>query len=425
MRRNGIASLLTLVSSVGLLLTPLGTTEAGGQLLDSLEKDITELVEKVRPSVVSVVAKCRTPYCGRSLAASTLKKGTSSQVDEFSWRTNVGSGFIMDSRGYIITTENVVRNAQGLEVTLSSGQKYVAQLLGSDPESNIAVLKIDGSRFPPAEMGDSDRVKVGSWVTILGNSFGLSSAVSFGLVNGIREEDDLIQMSAHVSPGNSGAAALNTKGEVIGLVAAAVTEPVTVSIGEPGALERPVQRFDLRSQGASLAIPINRVRKIAAELIEHGEYERGWLGLKIQDMSEDQARKLRVDSGVLVIRVLSSSPAAEAGILRGDVIVKYDSRKVTAGRALIDWVKSTKVGNVVRVTVSRNGREHSMMIKIGKRPKDLEERSGQRVGLSEYDFSPEMAIPPQLTTHRQALQERIEQLQEEIRRLRTLLQKEE
>ena len=426
MRKNWTATLLILATSSTLLFSPPETTRAENQILDTLEKEMTKLVERVQPSVVSVQAKCKTRHCGTVLTTSTLSPSRPSNEEEFSWRTNVGSGIIMDTRGHILTTENVVRNAEEFEITLSNGKKYIAQFVGSDPESNIAVLKIEGDRFTPAKMGDSNRLKVGSWVTILGNSFGLSSAVSFGLVNGIRYEDDLIQMSAHVSPGNSGAAALNTKGEVIGIVAAAVTEPVTVSIGASGDHQRPVQQFDLRSHGASLAIPVHRARAIAQELIKHGKYERSWLGVTIQDLTQDQAVKLNVTSGVFVTYVSPPSPAAAAGIQQGDVIVEYRGKKVTEGKQLVEWVAATHIGEEVPITISRGGQKHTFVTTISERPRNITEQMDEKfMNLQEYTVIPETEETAQDVTSRGILEKRIDQLEEEIRRLEKLLRKEE
>lgn len=426
MRKSGTVIHLILSVSFTLLLSPCDAIRAENQLLDTLEKEMTKLVERVQPSVVSVSAKCKTRHCGQMLSSSTVHTPKAPQEEEFSWQTNVGSGFILDSRGHILTTENVIRSAEKFEVTLSNGEQYIAQLIGTDSESNIAVLKIEGDHFTPAKVGDPNRLKVGSWITILGNSFGLSSAVSFGLVNGIRQEDDLIQMSAYVNPGNSGAAALNTKGEVIGLVTAAVTEPVTVTIGAPGDQRQPQQRFDFRSHGASLAIPAHRATAIARELIEHGKYERSWLGVTIQNMTNEQAMKLNVASGVFVTFVSEPSPASEAGIQQGDVIVEYNGKKVIDGKKLVEWVTSTHIGEAIPITISRNGHQHTLVTKIGDRPSQVAEQTdGQNMNFQEYNVTPETAAMVQPVTSRETLEKRIEQLEEEIRRLEKLFNKEE
>lgn len=425
MRQSGIVPFLMFTIWIPFLLTPIGgVIEAREQLLDVLEKEMTELVQKGQPSIVSVAAFCKTPYCDKARRTNVVNTPVPSHTNESLWQTNIGSGCIMDSRGYVLTTENVVHDAQQLVVTISNGERKAAQLIGSDPESNIAVLKVEGKRFAPAKMGDSNLIEVGSWITILGNSFGLTSAVSFGLVNGIREEDDLIQMSAPVNPGNSGAAVLNTKGEVIGLVIATVSEPVTLTIGAPGTQQPQVQKLDLRSQGASLAIPINNAMKIAAELIEHGEYKRGWLGVSIQDLNREQAENLNVKSGVLVTRVLNPSPAATANLLEGDVIVEYDGRRVTEGKKLLQWVQSSEVGKIVEVVVSRKGSERVALTEIVQRPKDLMERISEATDTSQYDPSSTQGTPSQHTSSSESIEKRIELLEEEIKSLRTLIHKE-
>ena len=424
MRESRIISLPVLLFYLTLLLAITGIIAAKEQLLDSLEKEMTNLVQSVQPSIVSVVAYCKTPYCNKAETVRAMNHTGPSQGNESLWLTNIGSGCIMDSQGHILTTENVVHDAHEMEVTFSNGRRKVAQLVGSDPESNIAVLRVEGNGFPPAKMGDSNQMKVGSWVTILGNSFGMSSAVSFGLVNGIRKEDELIQMSALVNPGNSGAAALNTKGEVIGLVVAAVSEPVTLTIGAPGSQQPHVQRFDLPSQGASLAIPIHKAKQIASELIEHGTYERGWLGVIIQDLTKRQAEKLGVDSGVLVIRVLSPSPAADAQILEGDVIIEYDGKRVAEGKTLFKRVQSSEIGKIVNVTVFRNGHEYELLSNIAQRPKDLKERMSEGKTALQHNVDSSVATPSQIISADESLEKRIELLEEEIRRLQKLVRKE-
>ena len=202
-----IPTLLVFLGCIGLLAFT-GMLPAQGQVLSSLEKEIASLVENARPSVVSVMAYYRAPV--------PRQENAQRQRSAPQWLTNVGSGCVIDARGYILTTENVVRDAEQFQVVFSDGHEREARLAGSDAESNIAVLQIEQGSYPAARIGDSDELTIGSWITLLGNSFGMTSAVSFGLVNGLRERDDLIQMSAPVSPGNSGAIALNTRGQVVG-----------------------------------------------------------------------------------------------------------------------------------------------------------------------------------------------------------------
>jgi len=318
-----------------------GTLPAREQVLSSLEKEISSLVENARPSVVSVMASYRAPASNQD---KTQRQGSApSRPSSPQWLTNVGSGCVIDSRGYILTTENVVRNAEQFQVAFSDGHKTEARLAGSDVESNIAVLQIEPGSYPEARIGNSDELSIGSWITLLGNSFGLTSAVSFGLVNGLRERDNLIQMSAPVSPGNSGAIALNIKGEVVGLVVATVSEPVTLTLGASGDRETHSQQLDLPSLGASLAIPMNRAMHIAAELIEHGKYDRGWIGIIIRDLSAAQAQRLGIGSGIVVSRVLPASPAAEANLLEQDIVISFDGRQISSGRQLMDWVQSSPI----------------------------------------------------------------------------------
>lgn len=399
--------------------------EAREQLLDSLEKEMTKLMQRVGPSVVSVAACCRTPQCQTSRMTRSTDSALPTSTNASLWQTNIGSGCIIDVDGHIVTTENVIHDAHEFEVTFSDGTKRIAQRIGSDPESNIAVLKVVGNGYTPATMGDSEKISVGSLITILGNSFGLSSAVSFGFVNGIRNGDELIQMSVPVSPGNSGAVALNTKGEVIGLVVAAVSEPVTLTIGAPGTQQQHIQQLDLPSQGASLAIPSNKVQRIATELIEHGVYERGWLGVTIRNLTQAQAKKLQINSGVLVIDVLNPSPASEAQIGVGDVILQYDGKKVTKAKELFERVQSSEVGKTVSIMILRKGQEHTLETEIIQRPVDLKERMAKSTGLPQHFDTSDPPIPSQPLLSNESIEKRIDLLEEEIRQLRKLIRKEQ
>jgi len=376
-----------------LCLAPLG--EAGEHVLESLEQEMTKLVQRIRPSVVSVVAYCISPECVPSHISRGTEHPTSSRSNTSPWQKNIGSGCILTEDGYIVTAENVIRDAQEFEVTLSDETNRIATLIGADPESNIAVLKVDGNGFVPAGLGDSNRINAGSFITIVGNSFGLSSAVSFGLVNGTREADDLIQLSAPGSPGNSGAVALNTRGDVIGIIVAAVSEPVALNIGTPGTGNQQIQHVDLRAQGASLAIPIKTVTRIAERLIDHGVYERGWLGTVIQDLTPIQADRFGVETGVLVVDVHQSSPAAEANILKGDVIVAFNGKTVSSGKDLFDQVQWARVGTVVPLTISRKGRTYDLVADIARRPADLNQGTAGKSALTELsaDSSPAPSPP--------------------------------
>ncbi len=399
-----------------------GTLPAREQVLSSLEKEISSLVENARPSVVSVMASYRAPASNQD---KTQRQGSApSRPSSPQWLTNVGSGCVIDSRGYILTTENVVRNAEQFQVAFSDGHKTEARLAGSDVESNIAVLQIEPGSYPEARIGNSDELSIGSWITLLGNSFGLTSAVSFGLVNGLRERDNLIQMSAPVSPGNSGAIALNIKGEVVGLVVATVSEPVTLTLGASGDRETHSQQLDLPSLGASLAIPMNRAMHIAAELIEHGKYDRGWIGIIIRDLSAAQAQRLGIGSGIVVSRVLPASPAAEANLLEQDIVISFDGRQISSGRQLMDWVQSSPIGKSILVTVLRQGREYSLNTTIASRPANLQETMTETgLNWSQVDKTVGSASAP--LSKDADITHRIEQLEEEIRKLQRLVRKDQ
>jgi len=325
-------------------------------VLESLEQNITSLVESVKPSLVTI-------------EAGIFPEGRGKLSEPASF---VGSGVIYSPDGYILTTSSVVRGMKDFRVIGSDKKEYEAKLIGTDYQTNLAVLKIDAKGLRPAELGNSDKTKEGSWVTVVGNSYGLPTAVSFGIVNGIRD-DKTIQMSVNVSPGNSGGPVLNTRGKVIGLVSAKLSEPSvmgSVRIYEEG-LKRsvtiPPTQIEVPSSGISLAIPMNSVKEKADWIIKHGSsIEKGYLGVYLADLDEQTKAEIGVKGGVLVDGVVQGSPADKAGLRDQDVVVEFNDEKVEDSEHFRELIESTRPDKSVRLRVLRNGKERILSARLSR-----------------------------------------------------------
>ncbi|MBI2962805.1 MAG: DegQ family serine endoprotease [Deltaproteobacteria bacterium] len=305
---------------------------------------------------------------------------------------SLGSGFVIDPDGTIVTNNHVVEHADEILVKLSSGDhRYKAKVLGTDPKTDLAVIKIDpaGASIPTLQLGDSDGLRVGDWVVAIGNPFGLEQTVTAGIVSakgraiGQGPYDDFIQTDASINPGNSGGPLLNVRGDVVGINSAIFSET-------GGNL------------GIGFAIPSNLSKSIVAQLKSKGKVVRGWLGVMIQDVTEDLARsfKLSEPQGALVSGVKEDGPGAKGGLERGDVILEYDGQKVKASHDLPAMVAATSIGKDVEVKVLREGQEKSLRVKIGEMPKGEAEAggaegggepSGEQLGLMVGPVGPDVA----------------------------------
>ncbi|MGB8656638.1 MAG: trypsin-like peptidase domain-containing protein [Candidatus Zixiibacteriota bacterium] len=326
------------------------------KVLSSLENDITSLVESIKPSLVTI---------------ETESPGFKKEKKESAPPTFVGSGIIYTSDGYILTTAGVVGERQSFKVTLPNRKSLKGKLVGTDDQANLAVLKVDVTGLSPAKLGDSDKVKVGSWLTVVGNSYGLPNAVALGLVNGLRE-DGFIQMSANVSPGNSGGPVLDTYGNVIGLVSAKLSEPSYISsikIFEKAmnkTITIPSREIETPSSGVSLALPVNRVKAIAEEIIKHGSVKRGYLGVYLQDIDQNQLKEREVGGGVLVSGVVEGSPAQKAGLVDGDLIVEFGGTKVRSADQIRHLIENKGVGDRVALKIIRDGEPDGIAVTLGE-----------------------------------------------------------
>ncbi len=267
-----------------------------------------------------------------------------------------GSGVIVDPRGYILTNNHVVENAADIQVRLSDQRKFPARLVGRDPKTDLAVLKIEATGpLPVAELGDSDRLRIGQWAIAIGSPFGLDRTVTLGIISatgrmrlGVSQFENFIQTDASINPGNSGGPLLNLDGKVIGINTAIVST----------------------GQGIGFSIPINMAKDVMGQLIEKGRVVRGWVGIVIQDLSDELALGFGVParSGVLVADVMRDSPAEVAGLRAGDIIVEFSGHAIREVPELQRRVAANPPGQPVPLTVLRDKREARLTVKIGEMP---------------------------------------------------------
>jgi serine protease DegQ len=266
-----------------------------------------------------------------------------------------GSGVIVDgANGYVLTNSHVVEGADRIDVTTKDNRTFRAKLVGQDTATDVAVLRIEAGNLQSLPFGDSDRVLVGDYVLAIGNPFGLGQTVTGGIVSaigrsglGIEGYEDFIQTDASINPGNSGGALVNFKGELIGL---------NTAILAPGG----------GNIGIGFAVPINMARKVMTQLVQHGSVRRGHIGVAIQDLSPELARELKSKraDGAAVVDVERGSPAAQAGLERGDVVVAVDGAPVRSATELRNRIGLTLVGSKVALTVERQGQRRNIDITI-------------------------------------------------------------
>jgi len=296
---------------------------------------------------------------------------------------SLGSGFIIDKDGYIVTNNHVIDNADEIKVKLSDGEEYDAKLVGRDPNTDLALIKIKGSSdLIPLKLGDSEKLDVGSWVVAIGSPFGLEQTVTAGIVSakgrviGAGPYDDFIQTDASINPGNSGGPLLNMSSEVVGINTAIVAQ----------------------GQGIGFAIPINLAQGIISQLKEDGSVTRGWLGVGIQDLSPELAEYygLKEKKGVLVSQVFKGNPAEKAGIKPNDIIIAVDDKPVNTSRELSATIAGLAVGKRTAITVLRDGKEKTFYAELARRQDSeliakQELKDDSDLGMQVTDLTPESA----------------------------------
>ena len=319
---------------------------------------IVEIAKKQNPAVVFITSKTKfQPAKGNGRQFAPPFKGGPFTPPPLPGN-GTGTGFIIDHEGYILTNNHVVKGADTIKVTLQNEKEYEARLVGSDPKTDVALIKIvkkngEHISFPFISMGNSEKVEVGEWVVAIGNPFGLSHTVTTGVVSakgrniGTGPYDEFIQTDASINPGNSGGPLLNMKGEVIGINTA-------IFSGSGG------------NVGIGFALPINMAKAILDDLKQKGKVTRGWLGVMIQRITPElqESFKLKNASGALVSDLVPNGPADLGGMKRGDVITRFDGVEIASMETLPKQVASIKPGKSVKVEVIREGKSRILDIKI-------------------------------------------------------------
>ncbi|RMG43404.1 MAG: DegQ family serine endoprotease [Candidatus Dadabacteria bacterium] len=303
---------------------------------------------------------------------------------------SMGTGVIVDRQGHILTNNHVVGEADEVKVTLYDKRTVKAKIIGTDPRTDLAVIKIEAKNLKPAVLGDSDKLKIGEWVIAAGNPFGLSNTITAGIVSakgrslmGGGRYEDYIQTDAAINPGNSGGPLVNLHGEVVGIN--------TAIYSKSGGY-----------MGIGFAIPVNMAKSVMQSLIKEGRVVRGWLGVIIQDLDENLAKSFNYPSteGALVGDVQKNGPAQKAGLKQGDIIIRFNGRKIKSVNQLRNEVAAVRPGTRVSVDVIRNGRKKTLKVKIGELPSEdkmpgLGQRESQteenELGISVDDLTEDMA----------------------------------
>jgi serine protease Do len=304
---------------------------------------------------------------------------------------SLGSGVIVSPDGYIITNNHVVEKADEIKVTLLDRRMFRGHLIGADPKTDIAIIKIDANNLQTLPWGDSDKLQVGEFVLAIGSPYGLSNTVTMGIISavgranvGIADYEDFIQTDAAINPGNSGGPLVNIQGELIGIN--------TAIFSRTGGY-----------QGIGFAVPCNMVRLVMDQLVQKGKVTRGWIGVTIQELTPELAQQfgLRNSKGALVSDVAKDSPAAKAGIVRGDVVLEFNGKEVKDVSSLRNMVAQSKAGSELMVKILRAGKELHIKVVIVELPREVAEVSPERLhndkteaevltGLSVMDLSKEI-----------------------------------
>jgi Do/DeqQ family serine protease len=369
--------------------------------LTSLEGAFIDVANKVKPSVVSIFSERTVSFSPWQGFGDDFFKG--SPFEEFfkgfgrprrdykQKQRDTGSGVIIDDSGYVITNHHVVAEADKITVKLYDGREFHGTTKGSDPKTDLAVIQIKGENLKTATLGDSDKLRVGQWAIAIGSPFGLEETVTVGVVSatgrsglGTGTYEDFIQTDASINPGNSGGALCNIRGEVIG---------INAMIIQPG-------------QGIGFAIPINLAKSISQQLIKRGKVIRAWIGIGIQDLTDELRKQFQLSDkeGVLINKIYPDSPAEKADIEIGDIIKEIDGEKVKNSRELVQHVLRKEVRQQVALKIVRNGKEMTIFVKTEEMPGEIKaeaevpEIKRGWFGLKVEEITPQLAQRWEITT---------------------------
>jgi len=402
-------SRIILVLIVFSLISPLSALAEDSKGIDTLRqlgKAFASIAEKDSPAVVSIKANQAITqtysgpfgdspfddeffeqFFGRQFRRQQPQQQQRQPQQRKIIRPVQGSGFIVSKEGYILTNNHVVEDADKIMVTLMDGRELQAKLIGADPSTEVAVIKIDANDLHALELADSDTIEVGEWVIAIGNPFGLSHTVTVGIVSakgrsglGLSTYEDFIQTDAAINPGNSGGPLIDLDGKVVGINTAIVGSSGNIGIG--------------------LAIPINMAKSIYDQLVQKGKVVRGFLGVTIQDITPDLAEsfKLKDTKGVIVPDVSPDSAAAKAGLKAGDIITAFDDKPVEKAAEFQRRVAMKKPGSEVEITVLRDDKKQTLTAKLEERPSDeqiaantTKEQASEKLGVTVQNLTDDLA----------------------------------
>ncbi|UCD34998.1 MAG: DegQ family serine endoprotease [Nitrospiraceae bacterium] len=347
---------------------------AGGDdvlLLERINRSLASVADTVKPSVVNIsttttISMKESPF-GDFFNDPFFRKFFGDQFDphgrQRKYKTSaLGSGVIVTADGYILTNNHVVENVDEIKVILQDKREFTGKRIGTDPQTDLAIVKVQAEGLPAVRFGDSEKLKVGELVIAVGNPFGLGNTITMGIVSavgrshvGIADYEDFIQTDAAINPGNSGGALVNIHGELVGINTAIFsTSGGNVGIG--------------------FAVPSAMAQSVMGSIIKHGKVVRGWLGVSIQEVTPELSRHfdIKETKGALVADVVKDSPAEKAGVKRGDLIVGFEGESVESPTALRNMVAGRQPGSRAEVKLIRNGKEMTLSVTLGELPKTAE-----------------------------------------------------
>tara|TARA_Y100000741_G_scaffold82055_1_gene60158 strand:- start:398 stop:1807 length:1410 start_codon:yes stop_codon:yes gene_type:complete len=328
----------------------------------SIPASFADLAEKLMPSVVNISTTQTVVTRSNPFPNFQFPPGSpfGDMFKEFGvpqerQTSALGSGFIIDEKGIVVTNNHVIQDAEDIVIRVNGDKEFKAKVIGADPLSDIAVLQLETKeKFIPVKFGNSDNARIGDWVIAIGNPFGLGGTVTSGIISarnrsiGLSRYEDYIQTDASINSGNSGGPLFDMNGDVIGIN--------TAILGRSGSI------------GIGFSIPSNSAKIVIDQLVEFGETKRGWLGVRIQDVTKEIAEVEKLDKprGALVASVAENSPSDKAGVKAGDIILEFDGEKIKQMKELPMIVAKTKVGKKVKVKIWRNKREITKTITLGR-----------------------------------------------------------